>query len=182
MIYNIDISCQKLVFPVDNVPHVPGEKNSLIFTNKVNKVENTFQPWVSKDVLYREKSEGGFGIIRVDYFFQALKCSWIKWYVVNQVDDHWGDLLDLHLNLTPDTREDLLLWGAGKLNGTINKKIPCISSILNSYKILKENFPTAIECMYNRWFTQPVFHNHNISMKNIKTKNKTKLLYFSDQL
>ena len=23
-----------------------------------------------------------------------------------------------------------------------------------------------------RWFTQPVFHNHNISMKNIKTKNK----------
>ena len=92
-------------------------------------MENTFQPWVSKAVLYREKSEGGFGMIRVDHFFQALKCSWIKRYVVNAVDDHWGDLLYIHLNLTPDTREDLLLWGAEKINGRINKKIPCISSI-----------------------------------------------------
>ena len=65
-------------------------------------MENLFQPWVSKDVLYR-KGEGGFGMIRVDYFFQALKCSWIKRYVVNKVDDHWGDLLDIHLKLTPDT-------------------------------------------------------------------------------
>ena len=73
-------------------------------------------------------------MIRVDHFFQALKCSWIKRYVVNAVDDHWGDLLDIHLKLTPDTREDLLLWGSEKLNSIISKKIPCISSILTSYK------------------------------------------------
>ena len=89
--------------------HAQSNLNSFIFTNKVDKVENTFQPWVSKYVLFREKNEGGFDMIRVDHFFQALKCSWIKTYVVNQVDDHWGDLLDLHLNLTQDTREDLLL-------------------------------------------------------------------------
>ena len=78
------------------------------------------------------------------------------WYIHSiAVDDHWGHLLYIHLNLTPDTREDLLLWGAEKLN-----------------KILKANFPTAIECMDYRLLTQQVFHNHNISMKNIKTKNK----------
>ena len=161
-----------LDMPVKMFEKIQSNLNAFIFTNKVNKVENNFQPWVNKDVLYREKSEGGFGMIRVDHFFQALKCSWIKRYVVNAVDDHWGDMLDLHLKLTPDTREDLLLWGAEKLNSIISKKIPCISSFLASYKILKENFPTAIECMDNRWLTQPVFYNHNISMKNIKTKNK----------
>ena len=127
-----------LDMPVKMFEKIQSNLNAFIFTNKVNKVENTFQPWVSNDVLYKENSERGFGMMRVDHFFQALKCSWIKRYVVNAVDDYWGDLLDIHLNLTSDTREDLLLWGAEKLNGTINKKIPCISSMLNSYKILKK--------------------------------------------
>ena len=108
-----------LDMPVNMFLKIQSNLNAFIFTNKVNKVENTFQPWVSKDVLYMENSEGGYGMIRVDHFF--LKCSWIKRYVVNQGDGHWGDFLDLHLNLTPDTREDLLLCGAEKLNGTINK-------------------------------------------------------------
>ena len=73
---------------------------------------------------------------------------------------------------TPGTREELLLWGEEKLNSIISKKIPCISNFLASYKILKENFPTAIECLDNRWFTQPVFYNQNISMKKLKTKTK----------
>ena len=34
--------------------------------------------------------------------------------------------------------------------------------------------------MDNRWFTQPVFHNHNIIMKNIKTKNKKMYLVPSE--
>ena len=39
------------------------------------------------------------------------------------------------------------MWGAEKLNSIISKKIPCISNFLASYKILKENFPTPIECL-----------------------------------
>ena len=58
--------------PVKMFEKIQTNLNSFIFTNKVNKVENTFQPWFSKDVLYREKNEGGFGMIRVDHFFQAL--------------------------------------------------------------------------------------------------------------
>ena len=34
--------------------------------------------------------------------------------------------------------------------------------------------------MDNRWFTQPVFYNHNISMKNIKTKNNKMYLLPSE--
>ena len=64
-----------LEMPVKKFEKIQSNLNAFIFTNKVNQVENTFQPWVSKDVLYREKSEGGFGMIRVDHLFQALKCS-----------------------------------------------------------------------------------------------------------
>ena len=70
-----------LEMPVKMFEKIQSNLNAFIFTNKVNKVENKFQPWVSKDDIYRGKSEGGFGMIRVNHFFQALKCSWIKRYI-----------------------------------------------------------------------------------------------------
>ena len=100
-----------------------------IFHNKPNKAGAKVHIHVKEEVLYGRKSEGGFGMIRVDDFFNGLKCSWIKRYCVDKIDDHWADLLDQQLKLTPPTRQRMLEFGAEKFNVLAKKKIPCISQL-----------------------------------------------------
>ena len=64
--------------------------------------------WISKDLLYESTKNGGFGIIKLSDFTRAIKCSWIKRYTIDQLDDHWADMLDKHFSLTPDTRKTIL--------------------------------------------------------------------------
>ena len=111
-------------------------------------------------------------MVRVDDFFHGLKVSWVKRYAIQGVDDHWADLLDIQLGLQPTSREELLLWGSEKLSRYIRRGARCLTGILASYQLLKSNFPTPIEKLDNRWFTQPVFHNLNITMKDINSKRK----------
>ena len=58
--------------------HIQDNLNSFIFHNKPNKAGAKVYIHVKEEVLYGRKSEGGFGMIRVDDFFNGLKCSWIK--------------------------------------------------------------------------------------------------------
>ena len=58
-------------------------------------------------------------MLRVDDFFHGLKCSWVKRYAVDKVDDHWADMLDIHLKLTPPTRHLMLELGAEKLPSSV---------------------------------------------------------------
>mgnify|MGYP001344508254 CR=1 FL=1 len=64
--------------------------------------------WISKGLMYETTKNGGFGVINLHYFTNAIKCSWIKRYRVDNLDDHWADLLDKHFNTTPETRKTIL--------------------------------------------------------------------------
>ena len=37
---------------------------------------------------------------------------------------------------------------------------------------MKHNFPTDVQWLDNRWLTQPVFYNRNITMKDIAKKRQ----------
>ena len=78
--------------------------------------------WISKDLLYETTKKGGFGIIKLADFTRAIKCSWIKRYCVDQLDDHWADLLDILFSLTPNTRKNILTYGPERFNDIIKKK------------------------------------------------------------
>ena len=80
--------------------------------------------WISKELLYTPTCRGGFGIIRVHDFIKAIKCSWIKRYCVDKLNDHWADILDTFFNLTPDTRHTINKFCPERFNSIIHKKIP----------------------------------------------------------
>ena len=44
--------------------------------------------WISDDVLYAPKNEGGFNMININNFFHALQINWIRRYIKG-LDDHW---------------------------------------------------------------------------------------------
>ena len=115
--------------------------------------------WISKDLLYEPTKKGGFGIIKLADFTRAIKCSWIKRYCVDQLDDHWADLLDKHFSLTPNTRKNILTYGPERFNDIIKKNHPGISSIFAAYKAVKANFPTTPDTLDNSWlcFTHSQF-------------------------
>ena len=115
--------------------------------------------WISKDLLYEPTKKGGFGIIKLADFTRAIKCSWIKRYCVDQLDDHLADLLDKHFSLTPNTRKNILTYGPERFNEIIIKNIPGISSISAAYKAVKANFPTTPDTLDNSWlcFTHSQF-------------------------
>ena len=92
--------------------------------------------WISKDLLYTPTSQGGFGIIHLHNFTKAIKCSWVKRYCIDKLDDHWADILDTFLKLTPDTRHTITLFGPERFNAIINEHIPCLSNIFSAYKTL----------------------------------------------
>ena len=126
--------------------------------------------WISKDLLYEPTKNGGFGIIKLSDFTRAIKCSWIKRYTIDQLDDHWADMLDKHFSLTPDTRKTILTYGPERFNDLIKKNIPGISSIFEAYKAVKSNFPTSPDTLDNSWLRQNVFYNTNFTRKQPKKK------------
>ena len=80
--------------------------------------------WISKDLLYEHTTKGGFGIIKLNDFCQAIKCSWAKRYCIDNLDDLWAEQLDNFFNLTPDTRKNILSYGPERFNKIINSHIP----------------------------------------------------------
>ena len=135
------------------------------------KAEN--KHWISKDLLYTPTCKGGFGLIRLHDFIKAIKCSWVKRYCIDKLDDHWADKLDTLFNLTSDTRHQITKYGPERFNPIINLNIPGLSSIFSAYKILKQNFPSSPETFDNSWLCQPLFYNLNFTMKMPKSSKTT---------
>ena len=121
--------------------------------------------WISKDLLYTSTCKGGLGIIQLHNFTKAIKCSWVKRYCIDKLDDHWADKLDSFFNITPDTRYTITKFGPERFNPIINEHIPGLSSIFATYKTLRKHFPTGPETLDNSWLCQPLFYNLNFTRK-----------------
>jgi hypothetical protein len=130
--------------------------NSYLEPNKTNK------QWVKNDILYAEKCKGGYGQIQVRDFFTSIKCSWLKRYATDRINDHWCDILDLNFGLTPQSRTSIYKWGADKFEKVINLKLPCISEFVDSFRKFSIEFPNEPNTKDNRWLEQPFFHNPKI--------------------
>ena len=74
----------------------------------------------------------------------------------------------------------MLELGSEKFNVLAKKNIPGTSGFIKSYQLLKHNFPTDMELKDNRWLTQPVFYNRNITMKEIAKRRQTRPLISSE--
>ena len=135
------ITFTKPVLEISDPMAIQDNLNSFIFQNKAHKAREKVNMFVKEDIIYGKKSDGGFCMIRIYDFFHGLKCSWVRRYVIDMVDDHWADLLDIHLKLTPPTRRHVLDFGAEKFNVIVKKDKPCISGFMRSYQLLKYNFP-----------------------------------------
>ena len=65
-----------------------------LINNFVMGIERDNKHWINKDILYSPKSQGGFGMIRLESFIKAIKVSWIKRYSIDKIDDNWADIID----------------------------------------------------------------------------------------
>ena len=146
-----------------------------LINNYVMGIKAENRHWISKDLLYTPTCKGGLGLIRLHDFTTAIKCSWVKRYCIDKLDDHWADKLDTLLHLTPHTRNIITKYGPERFNYIINLKIPALSGIFSAYKTLKKNFPTFPETLDNSWLCQPLFYNLNFTMK-MPGSSKTTLL------
>ena len=133
--------------------------------------------WIKPDILYADKTKGGYGQIQVVDFFKSIKTSWIKRYASGNINDQWCDLLDKELGLTPLNRQDLYKWGRNKLDRVIQKKLPCISEFLKCYQEFSQHFHTEPNTKENRWLSNPFFNNPRIQFGN--RRNKT---YYTPEL
>ena len=116
--------------------------------------------WISKELLYTPISKGGLALIRLEDFINAIKCSWVKRFFIDKLDDHWADLLDRFFNTLPDTRHTILHYGPERFNKLISLKIPGLSSIFSAFKTLKKQYPSTLD---NSWLLQPLFYNTNFT-------------------
>jgi hypothetical protein len=146
-----------------------------LINNFVMGVKTGSKHWISKDLLYEHTTKGGFGIIKLNDFCDAIKVSWVKRYCIDALDDHWADIIDTAFNLTPDTRKDILTYGPERFNTIINNRIPALSSIFAAYKKVKANFPTNPDTFDNSWLCQNAFFNLNFTRKQPNSNKPTYL-------
>ena len=136
-------------------------------------IESGNKHWINKDLIYTPTSQGGFGLIRLESFTNAIKLSWIKGYSVDKIDENWADIIDNFFQLTPDTRHTIHSFGPERFNKIIKADIPVISSLFSVYKTFIQNFPTDPSTMDKSWLNQCAFYNKNITRKQ---PNSTKFI------
>merc|ERR1712055_886428 len=139
--------------------------------------------------MYSKTKAGGFNMLKLRDFFDAIKINWIKRYV-DGIDDHWADLLDQKLNLNINNRHYLLFLGAEnpKINSIIKKDLPGISRFFISLKRLITAFYSNKEAADNRWINANVLFNPNFLIPDWETRelkgkqnaNATKMLIPED--
>ena len=144
-------------------------------TGAVGPLEKKENLWVDTKSLCNDKTNGGFGCINIKDFFTGLKLSWLRRYAIQQIDDHWCDILDTECGITNKSdRIKILGWGAEFFTPIIKKKIPGISEFLQALQTLNRNWVTPKEEKDNRWLHQPIFYNCRIKIS--KTKGFPKKL------
>merc|ERR1712055_913245 len=127
--------------------------------------------WINDEVMYSKNSAGGFNMLKLRDFFDAIKINWIKRYV-DGIDDHWADLLDQELNLNSNNILDLLLMGAEnpKINAIIKKDLPGILSFFGALKRLITAFYSNKEAADNRWINANLLYNPNFLLPDWETR------------
>ena len=71
-----------------DIPNTLLDEIQELINNFVMGIKSENKHWISKDLLYTPSSKGGFGIIRLHDFTKAIKCSWVKRYCTDMLDDH----------------------------------------------------------------------------------------------
>merc|ERR1712074_377524 len=143
--------------------------------NYVQDIKNTQKNWISKDMLTAPQKHGGLGMIKLDDFTLAIKISWLRRYAIINTNDHWADIIDTHLELTPDTRTNIFKFGPERFNKIIKANLPAISGIMAAYKIFAQQFPSTIESKDNSWIHQPIFYNSNFTLTLICTHTQSNM-------
>ena len=104
-------------------------------TDKVRTKENlNFQKWVPEDIYQGGKPIGGFKMIKIPEFFQSLRLSWIRRYTIGNgqpLNDHWCDILDIILDVTPQERMSVINRGSEFLTKKVLKYYPCLTEYLD---------------------------------------------------
>ena len=144
-----------------------------MINNFIMGIKDGSKNWINKELIYTHTSKGGFGMIRLEDFMQAIKVSWIKRYCIDQINDHWADMIDKYFQLTPDLRKTLLKFGPERFNKIIKDDIPVISNLFTAYKKFKHNHPTDPGTKDNTWLNQCAFYNLNITRKQPNNNQKT---------
>ena len=79
--------------------------------NFVQDIHINKKNWINKDLMYTAAKHGGMGMVRLTDFTEAIRVSWIRRYAIECTDDHWADIIDQKLQLTKETRTELLKYG-----------------------------------------------------------------------
>ena len=91
--------------------------------------------WMDSKSLCNDKEKGGFGCINIKDFFTGLKLSWLKRYAIQQIDDHWCDILDYECGIRDKAdRIKILGWGAEFFTPIIKKKSLASPNFYRHYK------------------------------------------------
>ena len=134
--------------------------------NYVLNIDTNKKTWISRDRLYLSTSKGGFGCMEMSSYFEGLQLAWMKRYTVEAYQDHWTDILDNCLNITPATRKTILKWGDQKFTPPITKcKTPFLQHLLKIMQKLYTSHVTDPATGDNTFACQPIFHNSHIQFK-----------------
>ena len=122
---------------------IQSQINLFVYQNKLGTKENpNFKKWVPEDIYHGGKPIGGFRMIKIADFFQSLRLSWIRRYAIGHgqpLDDHWCDILDMILDVTPQERLSILNRGSEFLTNKVLKYYPCLTEFLISLQNIKKN-------------------------------------------
>ena len=91
---HITIAKVKLVSQITYISTVLDITNTIL--DEIQELINNFvmgikaenKNLVSKELLYTPTCKGGFSVICIHDFTKAIKCSWVKCYCINKLDDH----------------------------------------------------------------------------------------------
>ena len=95
---------------------IQAQIDLFVYNNKVGNKENpSFQRWIHEDIYLGGKPVGGFKMISIADFFKSLRLSWIRRYAIGNdqpLKDHWCDILDMILDVTPQERMSVINRGS----------------------------------------------------------------------
>merc|ERR1712120_20542 len=88
----------------------------------------------------------------------------------NPLGDHWCDLLDGVLGVTPQERQSVLNRGSEWLTPCLRTELPCLSELLRTLQAIQRKWITPPTWGDNHWEFQPLFFNPNLNDKKYSKK------------
>ena len=151
--------------------------------NFIMNIKENERPWISKEKIYQPIKKGGLNCIELTSFFKGIKLNWMKRYISENYNNHWTEILDSLLEVSPTTRGEILKWGSEKFTTPIiSCKFSAIKALLQCMQELTAKFVTPPERGDNRFIFQPLFQNPNLKYKRTVHRSKKKWSLFSNQI